>query len=101
MTERCAAKVWHEYHQSPCSSRGKYEEDGRWWCGTHAPSKVKARDAERARKYREKMARREAARWRHRLAKVLSELTEMGRADLAEQVDAAYAAHAARGGGDG
>jgi hypothetical protein len=36
----------------PCANAGKYEEDGKWWCGTHRPSMVAARQAKRDAAYR-------------------------------------------------
>lgn len=52
MTEKqCAETVWRSLSNgsyfSDCEKRAKYEEDGKWWCGTHAPSKVAARRAKK------------------------------------------------------
>lgn len=38
--ERCAG--WTDYG-AQCQWWGTLNEDGHWWCGIHAPSKVKAR----------------------------------------------------------
>ena len=35
---------------SPCLEPAKYHEDDKWWCGRHAPSKVKARSKKRVEK---------------------------------------------------
>ena len=30
-----------------CHNKAKYFEDGKWYCGTHAPSKIAEREAKR------------------------------------------------------
>lgn len=48
MKPRCASRTWRNsgnwgaWHD--CRRVGTVEEDGRYWCGHHAPSRVKARD---------------------------------------------------------
>ena len=46
-TQGCSKKVWSGYGQYDCSRAGKIEEGGKWYCATHAPSKVAARAAVR------------------------------------------------------
>jgi uncharacterized Zn finger protein (UPF0148 family) len=44
----------------PCSNRGKYEVDGKWYCGVHNPEAVKRREeriAERDRRRQEQWDR--------------------------------------------
>lgn len=48
--ERCCERV-HPW--GSCSNRGKFKEKGKRYCGTHLPSKVKARRKERDRKFTE------------------------------------------------
>lgn len=42
---RCIGTVMDRdgWSSHQCTNRGKHHEEGRWWCGIHAPSKVKAR----------------------------------------------------------
>ena len=53
---------WHRY---PCSKPAKYHEDGKDWCGTHLPSRVRAKQrasasaAEREAEWAAKQAARE------------------------------------------
>lgn len=47
----CAGQVFGTYGDYPCSRRGALEEDGKWWCRTHAPSAVAARRAKSQAKY--------------------------------------------------
>jgi hypothetical protein len=46
-TERhpCDKRIYAHGYNHQCRASGKYEEDGRWWCGTHRPSAVAARRA--------------------------------------------------------
>ena len=65
--KRCNGLVWGDgprasAHTCPVKN-GKYFEDGKWWCGTHSPSKVAAR-REAAAKI-EKSALRERAKAAH------------------------------------
>jgi len=63
---RCARSVMKHYTSGQCGNRAKYQEDGHGWCGTHAPSRVKERQAKMDEKWkagvREKEARRRAAK---------------------------------------
>ena len=63
-THRCTGRLWNDYDMRgyQCSKSGKYEEEGKWWCGTHAPSKVKARHEKQAAKYDAESKEREANR---------------------------------------
>lgn len=53
----CAGSVWSGWQWVNCSAVGRYEEDGKHWCGNHAPSKVATREAKakarRAAKFKE------------------------------------------------
>lgn len=44
--QRCCVKVG-EWLRYTCSKTGKVERDGKWYCGTHDPIAVKARDDKR------------------------------------------------------
>lgn len=59
---KCEAKCFKDWAHYACSKTAKYHENGKWWCGTHAPSKVK----ERADKSREKWNKRREADRRER-----------------------------------
>ena len=41
----CCASVWQGYHAYHCGKRAKLFEEGKWYCGIHAPSVVAAREA--------------------------------------------------------
>ena len=50
-TERhkCSGSVWDRsgFHATKCGNNAKLHEEGRWWCGVHAPSARAKRDAKR------------------------------------------------------
>ena len=63
--KRCAATVrqvggWN--HDRPCFRPAKFHEEGKDWCGTHAPSKVAVRDAKQRVKWEAERAARDL-RW--------------------------------------
>jgi len=61
---QCAAVVYVGFHRTDCALPAKYEEDGKWWCHVHVPSRVKAK-AEKLRAKREaESAERRAKRSR-------------------------------------
>lgn len=47
MTEKCAAAVYYpgSWRSARCNKPGKFEEDGKWYCGIHNPAKIRARKA--------------------------------------------------------
>lgn len=45
--DMCVKKVWRGYTSYRCDNKGKYKENGEFYCGIHLPSKVKARDDKR------------------------------------------------------
>ena len=47
----CVASIWEKHWFRQCCNKAKYEEHGHWFCGTHAPSKVKARKAKKNAKW--------------------------------------------------
>lgn len=47
MSHPCSGEVWRKFSNFRCSRPGTLEEGGKWWCKTHAPSLVKARNAAR------------------------------------------------------
>ncbi len=49
---------------SPCKNRGKHAEGGRGYCGLHLPSKLKAREEARDRKWRKDWDAKQARRSR-------------------------------------
>jgi len=46
VSETCAAPIWDGWHQYPCAKPGKYEVNGKRYCGTHHPERVAKRRAE-------------------------------------------------------
>ncbi len=44
----CQGKVWRHHYYYSCGNPGAIEEEGKKWCGIHAPSKAKAK-AEKSR----------------------------------------------------
>ena len=44
---QCAALVYvGGFHRTDCQIPAKYEEDGKWWCGVHRPSRPRRRKRE-------------------------------------------------------
>jgi len=44
----CCVKIYPResfglFHSHPCQSKAKVEREGKWYCGTHDPVKIKAR----------------------------------------------------------
>ena len=65
--ETCVGRTWHECggwgNSSTCGKTAKYEEGGKWYCGTHAPSRIGARREKRdARRRREEEIRNDRRR---------------------------------------
>lgn len=42
----CSARVYNSYvsAMSPCCNNAKYQTGGKWYCGTHEPGRVNARN---------------------------------------------------------
>ena len=107
--EECCAKVFRGYHHYPCVKKGKVQRDGKWYCGTHDPDKVAAREAERQAKWDAELKADEAKRKAERirdaraaafpaLVEALRDLLQYGSLDdgpgskqIEAQVDAALA----------
>jgi len=69
--EQCCKRVWNSAMGGyQCSKRGRFEEDGNRYCGTHLPSKVQARRAERTAQWQAKW---DEDRNRAQLARLSSE----------------------------
>jgi len=54
----CEHTVFATWQERPCGLTAKYHEDGQWWCGHHAPSKVAAKQAARDDKLQAESRRR-------------------------------------------
>lgn len=52
----CIEKVWRGHRVSRCSNPGKHERDGKWYCSTHVPENVQARQDARITRHLEEMA---------------------------------------------
>jgi len=84
MKQQCSGQVYKREKTwgvsfRPCKKIGVLEEDGRWWCRTHAPSLKKALREKRDRKwnalYEQKQAGVDRARLCQRIGeKVLTEI---------------------------
>ena len=62
MTDQCSGQVRGDWgRHSSCYSNGKYEYNGKFYCGMHHPLRIAERDKKRNREYEEK---READRLR-------------------------------------
>lgn len=46
----CEGRIQGTWHSYSCSKKAKYFEDGKWYCGTHAPSRIKLRAEKKAAK---------------------------------------------------
>ena len=64
--KRCEAAVWMKDMNFPrqrrCAHEAKYEEDGKGWCGTHLPSRVKVKQEAATAKWNAEWAAKERAR---------------------------------------
>mgnify|MGYP003452791369 CR=1 FL=1 len=59
---KCDGTIFGDYRQYRCGVTAKYEHEGSWYCKTHHPPTVKAKDAARSAKFRAKLdAERDAA----------------------------------------
>lgn len=45
---RCEQEIWHGFHSHRCENEGKYEADGRWYCGVHNPNRPETKAQMRA-----------------------------------------------------
>ena len=58
----CEGHVFFNYLSRPCGKSAAHEHEGHWYCKTHHPPTVKAKDAARSAKFRAKLyAERDAA----------------------------------------
>ena len=62
----CAGKRWSSgwLRYVACTHSGKFEHDGKMWCGMHHPPSVKARKAARGAAYDAQLTREREARAR-------------------------------------
>ena len=89
---KCAARTFRGHHFYSCHKLGKVEEDGKWWCGIHAPSKVAARRAKRDALWKTEDEARGKRYARHEAAR---EIVEAALNDDAAALQAAVAAYRA------
>ena len=98
LAERCAqdgVADWSGWHFHRCSRRGSVKEGGKLWCKQHAPSSVRARDEESARRYNKQLdaklaPHKEASRLRavnRDLLKALRKTRSILHGDLCQQFD--------------
>lgn len=59
---KCQARVWSGFQMYDCSKKSKVERDGKWYCGTHDPVRVKEKKDARSAKWDADMAADRAAR---------------------------------------
>ena len=82
---RCPGELWGSVHYGRCTRTGKYEHDGKLYCGQHHPPTVAARKAAREALAREEEARRRAARAVADAARKAAELRSTTDDDLAAE----------------
>jgi len=41
---KCEGQVWENHRPYPCGNNAKYEHEGKWFCKTHHPPTVKAKN---------------------------------------------------------
>lgn len=78
----CVGVIWDGKYRSTCRKNTKVERDGKWYCLTHDPERVKARRAEQDRKWTEKRDAQNAARKEREAA----EAEQKRRADLFDEL---------------
>ena len=88
----CAGRVYSLFHSYPCGKPGKHEEDGKWWCGIHAPSKIAARKAKTFARWEAKRAVHNKQYAKERAAR---EIVEAALKDDATALKVAVAAYRA------
>lgn len=49
----CRGMIYYNHQYRMCGRTARYERAGEWYCGTHDPEKVKARDVKREQKSKE------------------------------------------------
>ena len=86
----CCVTVFGDRRQNwQCQKNATVERDKKWYCGTHDPEKVKARDAARDEKWRKEGEEQEANRKRQAALNARRDLCATACADIP---DAALAA---------
>lgn len=45
--KKCSERISGGFHSYQCPKSGKIERDGRWYCGTHDPVRIKEKQQER------------------------------------------------------
>jgi hypothetical protein len=64
---RCQKMIYGgSFHGRSCAKTAKHEHEGKWYCRTHHPPAVKARQVARDRGWHEKWARQDAERDRQK-----------------------------------
>ena len=82
---KCNGTIFRDYWTYRCGVTAKHEHEGSWYCKTHHPPTVKAKDAARSAKFRAKLdAERDAAQ-----AKKLAADEQKQRADCYDDLLAA------------
>jgi len=52
------SRMINNYEQPICGVNAKYFEGGHWYCGRHAPSKIRDREEKSYRKWQEQVVKR-------------------------------------------
>ena len=52
----CKGEVWSGYSYHSCGKKAKHEHEGRWYCKTHHPPTVEAKDKARSERFEKKWA---------------------------------------------
>lgn len=68
---KCCVKIFKDWHNKPCGKNGKFEREGKHYCGTHDPVKAKEKNEARSKKWEAEWA---ASAKESRLANAAPEL---------------------------
>ncbi len=52
----CREKVWHGYTSYSCGKKAKHEHEGHWYCKTHHPPTVEAKNKARNERFEKEWA---------------------------------------------
>lgn len=52
----CVGKIWDEHRHYSCGKKAKYEHEGKWYCKTHHPPTVQAKNDARNERWRKEWA---------------------------------------------
>ena len=77
----CNGKVWDGFRYYHCSRNAIYYEEEKWWCGHHAPSKLKVKREKQEKKRNEKQHLDKIAKISNKIYIINDILMEMNKKD--------------------